>query len=165
MSYTSKYIFIIPLSIFFTFSLVYLFIKHHSESYSNSHSDSSLKSDSNSHSDSSLKSDSNSHSDSSLNSHSKADLKSDSNSSLNSHSDSPLNSDSNSDSNSDNHPKPRDNYSIKPLQFDIGIMKQDTYKSSNLCNNTVLKPIIPVNVDYGWEMPENCPCCKYIEPP
>ena len=116
MSYNSKYIFIIPLSIFFTISLVYLFTmknKHNSTPHSTSESTHR----------------------------------------------------STSESTQQNNPVSKDHYSIKPSQFDTGIIKQDTYKSSNLCNNTVLKPIIPVNVDYGWEMPENCPCCKYIEPP
>jgi len=62
--------------------------------------------------------------------------------------------------------KPEDSkYYIQPAEFEVGLVEQPIYKSSNLCNDTVLKPIIPVNVDYGWKMPENCPCTKYIEAP
>jgi hypothetical protein len=55
--------------------------------------------------------------------------------------------------------------SIDPTEFDVGLIHKPTPKSSSLCNDTVLKPIIPVNVDYGWKMPANCPCTKYLEPP
>jgi hypothetical protein len=55
--------------------------------------------------------------------------------------------------------------SIDPTEFDVGMIHKPTPKSSSLCNDTVLKPIIPVNVDYGWKMPTNCPCTKYLEPP
>jgi len=57
-------------------------------------------------------------------------------------------------------------YSIKPANFSVGVPeKPEVYKSSNLCDDTVLKPIIPVSVDYGSEMQTNCPCTKYLEPP
>ena len=54
---------------------------------------------------------------------------------------------------------------INPTNFEIGIIDQKIYKSSNVCNDTVLKPIIPVNVDYGSSMPNDCPCTKYLQPP
>lgn len=58
------------------------------------------------------------------------------------------------------------NHSIKPTNFSVGAPeKPEVYKSSNLCDDTVLKPIIPVSVDYGSEIPTNCPCTKYLEPP
>ena len=55
---------------------------------------------------------------------------------------------------------------IQPAEFNVGQPeKQEVYKSSNLCDDTVLKPIIPVSVDYGSEIPRECPCTKYLEPP
>jgi hypothetical protein len=54
---------------------------------------------------------------------------------------------------------------INPTNFDIGIIDQKIYKSSNVCNDTVLKPIIPVNVYYGSSIPDDCPCTKYLQPP
>jgi hypothetical protein len=68
--------------------------------------------------------------------------------------------------NNENYVKPEEgsNY-IKPTDFSVGPIYEPTYKSSNLCDTTVLKPIIPVNVDYGTTMPENCPCTKYLTPP
>ena len=57
-------------------------------------------------------------------------------------------------------------HSIKPTNFSVGAPeKTEVYKSSNLCDDTVLKPIIPVSVDYGSEIPKDCPCTKYLEPP
>ena len=54
---------------------------------------------------------------------------------------------------------------IEPKDFSIGTVEQPVYRSSNLCDSTVLKPIIPVYVDYDSKMPDNCPCTKYLEPP
>ena len=55
---------------------------------------------------------------------------------------------------------------IQPTEFNVGKPERsEVYKSSNLCDDTVLKPIIPVSVDYGSEMPTNCGCTKYLEPP
>jgi hypothetical protein len=57
-------------------------------------------------------------------------------------------------------------YYIKPSDFTVGNPTYpEVYKSSNLCDDTTLKPIIPVSVDYGFKMPESCPCTKYLEPP
>jgi hypothetical protein len=64
------------------------------------------------------------------------------------------------------HPQEEENVPyINPTNFDIGIIDQKIYKSSNVCNDTVLKPIIPVNVDYGSTFPDDCTCTKYLEPP
>ena len=60
---------------------------------------------------------------------------------------------------------PKESYEIKPQVFDVGLIDQKVYKSSNICNDTVLKPIIPVDVDYGWQMPQKCACNRYIEAP
>ena len=55
---------------------------------------------------------------------------------------------------------------INPKEFKIGLVeKQPVYKSSNLCDSTTLKPIIPLDVDYEWKMPTNCECTKYLQPP
>lgn len=55
---------------------------------------------------------------------------------------------------------------INPTEFKVGqVEKQPVYKSSNLCDSTTLKPIIPVDVDYEWKMPTNCECTKYLQPP
>ena len=54
---------------------------------------------------------------------------------------------------------------INPTNFDIGIIDEKIYKSSNVCNDAVLKPIIPVSVDYGSTFPNDCTCTKYLEPP
>lgn len=72
--------------------------------------------------------------------------------------------------NNENYVKPptnpeEDPNAIKPTNFSVGPIYEPTYKSSNLCDTTVLKPIIPVNVDYGSTMPEICPCTKYLTPP
>jgi hypothetical protein len=56
-------------------------------------------------------------------------------------------------------------YHIKPEDFNVGVIDQKVCRYSNLCNDTVLKPITPVDVDYGWKMPEKCPCTMYIEAP
>jgi len=59
---------------------------------------------------------------------------------------------------------------INPEKFEITVTPVYTpeeYKSSNVCNDKVLKTINAIDVDYGWKMPrgENCPCSKYILPP
>lgn len=54
---------------------------------------------------------------------------------------------------------------LTPKEFSIGPVEQPVYRSANLCDSTVLKPIIPVYVDYDSKMPDNCPCTKYLQPP
>ena len=62
--------------------------------------------------------------------------------------------------------KPENVPYINPTEFKIGLVEnQPVYKSSNLCDSTTLKPIIPVDVDYEWSMPSNCECTKYLQPP
>ncbi len=73
------------------------------------------------------------------------------------------------DPNPDPNPEPNPETnpdSIKPTNFSVGVPeKPKVYKSSNLCDDTVLKPIIPVSVDYESQIPIDCPCTKYLEPP
>jgi hypothetical protein len=75
----------------------------------------------------------------------------------------------NNDDDYDNYippvPSPPEGPYLEPKEFTIGPVKQAVYKSANLCDPTVLKPIIPVYVDYESKMPNNCPCTKYLEPP
>lgn len=62
--------------------------------------------------------------------------------------------------------QPEDVPYINPTEFKVRPVEHPpVYKSSNLCDSTTLKPIIPVDVDYGWKMPTECPCAKYLEPP
>ena len=70
------------------------------------------------------------------------------------------------DSYYDNYSPPKENLNyIKPTEFKITNSYDPECQSSNLCDSTVLKPIIPVNVDYDSKMPSTCPCTKYLEPP
>lgn len=57
-----------------------------------------------------------------------------------------------------------DNY-ITPRDFSIGMIKEKTDPSSNLCNHKVLYPINGLGVDYGSTMPEGCGCDQFIQPP
>lgn len=58
---------------------------------------------------------------------------------------------------------------LEPTTFEVGVMPsncgKDAYKSSNLCNDTVLYPINALDVSYGSVMPEKCGCMEFIQPP
>lgn len=58
---------------------------------------------------------------------------------------------------------------LEPTTFEVGVMnKKDCgteYKSSNLCNDTVLYPINALDVSYGSVMPEKCGCMEFIQAP
>lgn len=54
---------------------------------------------------------------------------------------------------------------INPTNFDVGLIKEKTDASSNLCNHKVLYPINGLGVDYGSKMPDGCPCDQFIRPP
>lgn len=62
-------------------------------------------------------------------------------------------------------PVPENSNYIKPAEFKVGEIDMPVYNSANLCDTTVLKPIIPVDVDYGSKIPNDCPCTKYLQPP
>jgi hypothetical protein len=54
---------------------------------------------------------------------------------------------------------------IKPAEFEVGFLKQNKFKSMGNCNPDVLYPINGLGPDYGWKMPENCPCTQFVQPP
>lgn len=58
---------------------------------------------------------------------------------------------------------------INPSTFDVGLIPPPVpYKSSNLCNDKVLKPTIQPQVDYQIkEMPpiKDCSCLQFLAPP
>jgi hypothetical protein len=62
-------------------------------------------------------------------------------------------------------PVPENSQYIKPTEFNVGVIETPVYSSANLCDTTVLKPIVPVDVDYGSKIPNDCPCTKYLQPP
>jgi hypothetical protein len=59
---------------------------------------------------------------------------------------------------------PNDNY-ILPQEFKIGLIKQDKPYFMNNCNPNVLYPINGLGPDYGWKMPDNCPCTEFVQAP
>jgi hypothetical protein len=66
----------------------------------------------------------------------------------------------------ENPPSPHTNQNyIKPQEFEIGFLKQNKFKSMGNCNPDVLYPINGLGPDYGWKMPENCPCTQFVQPP
>jgi hypothetical protein len=60
--------------------------------------------------------------------------------------------------------QPTETY-ISPTNFNVGPIKMDTYKSSNLCNDKVLYPINGLDVDYGSKVPNNYACMQFIQSP
>ena len=62
-------------------------------------------------------------------------------------------------------PRPNGQNYIKPADFEVGFLKQNKFKSMGNCNPDVLYPINGLGPDYGWKMPENCPCTQFVQPP
>lgn len=54
---------------------------------------------------------------------------------------------------------------ITPKNYQLGRINENVYKSSNLCDNTILKPINGLEVDYGSKVPEGLPCARFIQSP
>lgn len=57
------------------------------------------------------------------------------------------------------------NHYITPGEFKVGLLPPEPYKSSNLCNDKVLFPVKPLNVQYGGNNCDGALCTQYIQAP
>jgi hypothetical protein len=61
-------------------------------------------------------------------------------------------------------PYTREETYLTPKKYEIGIMNEP-FKPANLCGSDVLYPLQSLQVNYGTETDNNCPCMEFIKPP
>lgn len=59
-------------------------------------------------------------------------------------------------------PYKHDKTYIKPKERDNSLMNKEP---ANLCDNKVLYPVQQLKPEYGYEIPDDCPCTQFIRSP
>ena len=54
---------------------------------------------------------------------------------------------------------------LTPADFNIGMIQEKVYKTSNQCNPNVLYPIQGLGPEYGSKMSDECPCTQNLKSP